>query len=291
LELFQKQLSGVTPQEVARRMATVESLETNLAALRNDHEELLALRNRMSALPLNAEKLLEWYNNATNRLAKMEEAVNLAQSEKTNVLESVRRREIGEFSVRRELTGLPPGVLHRVVFMVDRSSSMTDSPAWNSAKNLVRTWLEFLPVEESAIVFFDDKIASFPHAEYLQVRDPNGKEIPANRKRIIDFFDQVRTGGAATDMLNGLITAYKYPKPDVIVVFTDGHPRVQTRTDASLANAILDEVKKNPGIPILSVAVGSYEVEGLGTPWPKTNAAVSFLKFLAKASGGNFLAR
>jgi hypothetical protein len=54
---------------------------------------------------------------------------------------------------------------------------------------------------------------------------------------------------------------------------------------------ILAEVSKHPGTPILTVAVGSYEVEGAGGPRERRNAAIAFLKELARKTGGSFLGR
>jgi hypothetical protein len=74
-------------------------------------------------------------------------------------------------------------------------------------------------------------------------------------------------------------------------LFTDGHPRVASRSDPALAKDIFAEVAKHQRIPILTVGVGTYETEGADGPRPKTNAPVAFLKELARRSGGNFLGR
>ena len=65
---------------------------------------------------------------------------------------------------------------------------------------------------------------------------------------------------------------------------------MQTIIEGALKR-ILEEVKEHEGIPILTVALGSYETEGAGGPRPKINAPIAFLKELANKTGGNFLGR
>jgi hypothetical protein len=94
-----------------------------------------------------------------------------------------------------------------------------------------------------------------------------------------------------SDLLKGLKAAYALQKPDVIVLFTDGHPHVSGKGDEGLAQEILGEAAKHPEIPILAVALGSYEIEGVGGPRERANPAISFLKRLSGSTGGNFLGR
>jgi Mg-chelatase subunit ChlD len=315
LKAFEKHLAGTSPEEAARRLAAAEGVEKRLAdeeekgrvlrsaleekekahagaaaALRKAEDELAKVRERIAALPPNVDELGEQFRSATNRLAEVETKLRRAQEDNRQVLADARHREVGEFSVRRELTGLPDGDLRRVIFLVDTSSSMRSSPAWESAKKLVRTWLEFLPVEECAVVSFNDKAVGFPKESYHRVRQPDGTGLREQRDALLKIFDEVG-GGTYTDLLRGLQLAYKYPQPDVMVLFTDGHPRVATKSDAVLAREIFAEVGKHRGVPILTVAVGTYETEGADGPRPKTNAPVAFLKELARRSGGNFLGR
>ena len=180
--------------------------------------------------------------------------------------------------------------LRRVIFLVDTSTSMRNSPSWESAKNFIRMWLRFLPVEECALVNFNDKATGFPERGYQRVREANGQELPQPREAFLQAFDLARVG-TFTDLMRGLQRAYEYPSADVMVLFTDGHPHVGYQSDSTLANNILKEAGKHHGIPILTVALGSYEIENAGGFRPQTNAAISFLKQLGHATGGNFLAR
>jgi hypothetical protein len=150
--------------------------------------------------------------------------------------------------------------------------------------------MEYLSVEECLLVNFNDNALAFPAKGYLRVREADGTPLPSNRQELLAAFDGAKLG-VYSDLLKGLKMAYSYPKPDVIVMFTDGHPHVGTKSDTIYAAEILKEVVKQPGIPILTVAVGSYEVEGVGGPRERPNPAISFLKRLAGTSGGSFIAR
>lgn len=150
--------------------------------------------------------------------------------------------------------------------------------------------MEFLPVEECVLVSFSDKPDGFPKDGYLRVRQSDGLKLAEEREELLRAFDRAPQG-TYTDLLLGLRRAYQYPTADLIVLFTDGAPHVAYRADPSFAREIFDEVAKHPLTPVLTVALGSYEIEGAGGPKPKTNAPVSFLKELARRTGGSFLAR
>jgi hypothetical protein len=314
LAVFNKLLAGAPPEEAARRLAAAEVAEKRLAeadeqskqlrsrleekdkaaaaavaAQRMAEEEVAKLREELAALTPGVETLGEHLRSATNQLAKAQRDLEQAQVEKNRMLEEGRHREIGEFSVRRELTGLPDGDLRRVIFLVDTSTSMKRSPAWDSARKLISTWLEFLPVEECVLVNFNDRAVGFPSQGYFRLRDENGRELAGKREELLGVFHRARAGNY-TDLLRGLRCAYGYPRADVMVIFTDGHPEVPYESDADLVREIFKEVKDHPGVPILTVALGSYEIEGIGLK-PRVNAAVSFLKELGRRSGGSFLGR
>lgn len=257
---------------------------------RTSQEELSKLRSQVATGLSNLDAQMEQLRGATNRVAELDSALIQARSNISLLLADERHREKGEFSVRRELIGLPGGDLHRVIFLVDTSSSMRNSSSWESAKVLVRKWLEFLPMEECAIVNFNDTAVGFPTNGYYRIRQKDGTELRNKREELLSVFDRAGAG-TYTDLLRGLRLAYKYPQPDVMVLFTDGHPHVSARSDAALARDIFQEVGRHQGVPILTVALGNYETEGAEGPWPKTNAAIAFLKELGRRSGGTFLGR
>jgi Mg-chelatase subunit ChlD len=271
----------------AERQAAEVALREELARAQAETTRLAA---RLAAMPPDAEQLQSELEASRAKLAEAEERLKAALASNAQLAEGQRQREVGEYSVRRELTGLPDGDLQRVVFLVDISSSMRNSPAWQSARKLIRTWLEFLPVEECALVTFSDDANGFPEEGYHRVRQADGTELAGQRERLLKAFDEAGRG-TYTDLLKGLRRAYQYPAADVLVLFTDGHPRVRAESERAVAEGILKEVAKHPGIPILTVALGSYEIENEGGPRPKINAPVAFLKELAKQSGGSFMGR
>lgn len=312
---FEKLLRNKSPEEAARLLAEAEGVENRLIAIEKEAKdlklalreqeqkatqalrelraatnELVSLQLQTAQFPPNVGELSSLWQKATNRVAMLERELSLTQTTNTQLSVTLRQREVGEFSVRRELTGLPDGDLRRVAFVVDTSSSMRNSPAWESARSLMRTWMEYLSVEECVLVNFNDNASVFPLKDYLRVRDTDGTPLPGKRQELLAVFDQAPLG-VYSDLLKGLKVAYSFPRPDVIVMFTDGHPHVATRGDSTYAAEILKEVAKHPGIPILTVAVGSYEIEGAGGPRERPNPAIGFLKRLAGTSGGSFIAR
>lgn len=329
LEAFVKHLRNVSPEEAARRLTVAgevkvklddaemkmiekeKSLTEALDQQRKLRLELVdkgksetAIRKTLATTTAEVERLrkqsAEILSRITDRdeqirvaqakVAELEEKLHRSQSENRQFTDTLRQREAGEYSIRRELTGLPDGDLRRVIFLVDTSSSMRSSPAWDSTRKLIRTWLEFLPVEECAMVTFNDAAVGFPEKSYHRVRQADGTILLAQREELLRAFDRARTG-TFTDLLRGLRRAYEYPTANVIVLFTDGHPHVDFQRDSAFAREILTEAAKHKGVPILTVALGSYEIVGAGGPRPQTNAPVWFLKALARQTGGNFLAR
>jgi hypothetical protein len=261
-----------------------------LAELRLAASELAELKKKWEALPTDVGDLADRYRDASNELASARTQLGATGVQMVGLSNLIGQLEVGEVSIRRELTGLPTNELRRVVFIVDTSSSMHGSPAWDEARSLMRKWVEYLSVEECVLVNFNDNAVAFPSKGFHRVRDTNGTVLPAKRDELLAAFDKAQTG-IYSDLLKGLKLAYGSDKPDLIVLFTDGHPHIATHTDPDYAGMILAEVSKHPGTPILTVAVGSYEVEGAGGPRERRNAAIAFLKELARKTGGSFLGR
>ena len=202
-------------------------------------------------------------------------------------------RDRREYLVRRELTGLPDRPLNRVLFLVDTSASMRRSSSWSAARNLVKNWLQFFPVQECALVSFNDRAEGFPHRKYLRVRNSDGSEIPKERDLFVQKFDQCPMG-TGTDLLSGLKMAYsQYQAPDMIVVFSDGAPRTQYSSSRKMMDNCILEAQKHSQIPILCVALGSYEIyepDGLTTR-RHTNEPISFMRQLGSLTKGGFIGR
>ncbi len=315
LDTFTKHLQGKSPGEVADLLRAGEraaeatkaaeeraqrleidlgrtnvTLEATRSALRSATSALAELRRKWDALPPGVEHLESLYRDATNRVAELAARLTNAHTNISSLSSEIVRLQKGEIAIRRELTGLPTNELRRVVFVVDTLSSMRTKPeVWNEARRLMRTWVEHLSVKECRLVNFNDTAVAFPKDRYLQVRDVNGLSLTNAMGKLLTQFDEARSG-TYSDLLKGLRLAYSRDNPDLIVVLTDGHPHIGTRMDGSFATEILKEVARHP-TPILAVAVGSYEMEGVGGPKERRNSAIAFMKELARTTGGNFLGR
>jgi hypothetical protein len=308
LQILASQLGGLDGREVAAVLSSAEIAKSNWASAEQTIRSLEGQLARLQAAHTNAVQSLDAANREVTllqrekaegdgKLAGMQQDVSSLKQEKLRISDDkatlenrVRQLELGEVAIRRELTGLPTNELHRVVFVVDSSSSMYNSPAWKSARELIRTWVEYLSVQECVLINFSDQADAFPKSGYHRVRDETGKVLAHRREELLAAFDSAKVG-VYSDLLKALKSAYNYPQCDLIVLFTDGQPRVPTASDASYAAGILKEVEWHSDIPILAVAVGSYEIEGAGGPREKANAAIVFLKALAKKTGGSFLGR
>lgn len=302
LDAVNKSVGGRTDDEAVQLLtAAINAGERTFESERKGFElgrelgrvrgELEIAKSRLKLVPSNALELRRLYLDATNDLVLMKARLTEAYAKVANLTSRVGQLELGEIAIRRDLIGLPATSLRRVVFIVDTSSSMRNSPAWQDARLLMRMWIAHLAVEECALVSFNDKASTFPKDGYQRVRDADGRILVEPMADLLRSFDRV-SPGTFSDLLKGLRAAYRLPNPDLIVLLTDGHPHVATQGDKAFGSAILREAALHPKIPILTVAVGDYEVEGAGGPGERRNAAISFLKALAKATeGGSFIAR
>ena len=301
LKSFESYLRGRDLQEVARLLKDSELNKSNWLA---SETAIRTLTARFAEVQRSYSNAVIELDSVTNQLTlsrqekqRYEEQIGLVQREHQRVMSDnslltnrVMQLEIGEVAIRRELTGLPTNELRRVIFVVDTSSSMHNSPAWKSARELIRTWVDYLSVQECVLINFNDQAESFPKSGYQRVRSEQGAALPYKKDELLEAFDRAKPG-VYSDLHKALRMAYRYPGCDLIVLFTDGQPHVATISDASYAAGILKEVGWNADIPILAVAVGSYEIEGAGGPRERANAAIAFLKQLAKKTGGSFIGR
>jgi hypothetical protein len=309
LDLFSRHLGGHTPEDAAGKLKAADEAAAKLRQadengralgeelvrerlalaearnrLRANGESLGEMQRQLQAMPANAQDLARQHKEALHQL-------ELVGTQMAGLSNRLAQLELGEVAIRRELIGLPRTELRRVVFIVDTSSSMRTSPAWQEARSIMRMWVEYLSVEECSLVNFNDGATIFPPEGYQRIRESGGQVLAGQKAALLDAFDRA-TPGTYSDLLKGLRLAYSRPNPDLIVLLTDGHPHVSTQSDKSFGQAILREVSLHPKVPILAVAVGSYEVEGVGGPAERRNAAISFLKLLARTTkDGGFIGR
>ena len=274
------------------------------AALSNSYARALV---ELAALPSNVRDLPKQIAELTAALQKYEQQSKVAEvrtqvaeqklgsviSEKESLDKRLQSFESAEFGVRREITGLPNGQLGRVVIMLDTSSSMRTSAAWNEAKRLVRVWLTYLPIRECALITFNSRVRIFPadaDRAFLRLRDAEGKPDERNRNLLLDAVEKA-PGETYTDTLAAFNAAYGLGNSDLVLLFTDGRPRTATASTESLVPKIYELVTRNSRIPILAVALGDYESLESSDKHAGANLQLRFLKQLAKLSGGVFMAR
>ena len=296
-------LGGMTPQEAL-------GLKTNLSQTRAELTNALAqlaakleaysvatsnwlyFSNQLAALPPDLQqlpdqfaKLKEQYQNldrergeATNRTAKLQQDLIDAESR--------------EFVIRREITGLPSGRIKRVVILLDTSSSMQNSTAWDDAKRLVRVWLTYLPIEECVLVNFNSEVQVFPPPKegFLRLRDSTQGVIAEKQALLLATLDQIKLG-TYTDTLTAFKTAYSFQQVDLILLFTDGRPKTQFEAPERLVPKIYALVDQHKSIPILAVGLGDYEQLEHADKSADVNLQIQFLKNLAKRTGGVFMGR
>jgi hypothetical protein len=180
--------------------------------------------------------------------------------------------------VRQELLGIH-GSLKHLVFVVDKSGSMTYGGKWEYVRGVIDTWLRYLDVEHCALVVFDDKVSAFPsNGAYLDLTGPNGA---SNREWLLARLAELKPGGN-TNTLAALQRAYAL-NPGAIVLATDGFPDSgSNRFDIRMAKQVTELCRAyGHSVPIHVLALGNYFRPRLG----------KFLWSLADTSGGTFLAR
>lgn len=246
-------------EEVAEARATVEAARAQLkevqALLAESRAELEKLRSDLAALRAENDGL-------------------------RGKLSSIGR---GEAELRRQLLGLD-GTLGRVVFVLDRSGSMdvkdnrTGRDRWSDAISTIDAWLRYLAVDEAALVVFSGGVDVFP---------PDGRWVAIPQEGPDPLLEGLKdlTPTGATNTLDALRRAYRYPGVEVVILFTDGAPDTGRDGGVGTAEDILRFVgnQKAAGskVRIHTVGIGDYFS-------PRMR---DFLLRLSGETGGTFIGR
>ncbi len=245
--------------EVAEARATVEAARAQLkevqALLVESRAELEKLRSDLAALRAENDGL-------------------------RGKLSSVGR---GEAELRRQLLGLD-GALGRVVFVLDRSGSMdvkdnrNGRDRWTDAVSTIDAWLRYLAVDEAALVVFSGGVDVFP---------PDGRWVAVPQEgpeALLEGLKNLSPMGA-TNTLDALRRAYRYPGVEVVILFTDGAPDTGRDGGIGTVDDILRfvEHQKATGskVRIHTVGIGDYFS-------PRMR---DFLLRLSSETGGTFIGR
>ena len=180
-----------------------------------------------------------------------------------------------EGAVRAELLGLKPP-LNKVVFVVDRSSSMNKAKEaatrWEDCIQTIKTWINSLPVQKAALIVFGDDIKVYPQDEKSMLR------LPERAIELTNALDNLQPKGG-TKTQAALWKAYSsYDNIDAIILFTDGAP--DEGIDSVLT--FVDEMaRQKPNTRIYTVGIGDYFNGQMGR----------FLREVSKRTGGTFIGR
>lgn len=281
-----KQELEVTESKNTELLAKIDALEKQLKSMEQERDLALAEERKLRNQLKEAEQELA---QAQNQLEETKQKLEVAESKKEN------REQV----VRKELLGLE-GELEYVGILLDRSSSMKKGNRWEDSIQIVKTWLQHLPIENCFLITYNHEFNTFPANLYLPVSGPNRER---NRKQLIQHIQDVQPDGG-TYTIEALAKAYKDPKLQTIILFTDGEPKLwdenlqglrpQNKADKSIYQTgrsvsrnmkeilkLCGDKKQSRRVTVNVVAIGDYFEEKFG----------EFLRNVAKETGGAFIGR
>jgi predicted nucleic acid-binding Zn-ribbon protein len=297
--------------ELERLTGQLEDCERRLAALKIAEVEIPRLELDLAQATAQVNALLDQKAALEQELVEARTALNRARVQLAEVqsllvacrreLEKIRSEVVtlraenealrgkfgsigrGEAELRRQLLGLD-GELGRVVFVLDRSGSMdvkdkrTGRNRWQDAISTIDAWLRYLAVDEAALVVFSGGIDVFP---------PDGRWVSLSKEGAGPLLEGLKdlSPMGATNTLEALRRAYRYPEVKVIILFTDGAPDSGKDGGVGTADDILRFVanQKAAGlnVRIHTVGIGDYFS-------PRMR---DFLLQLSGETGGTFIGR
>jgi Mg-chelatase subunit ChlD len=192
-----------------------------------------------------------------------------------------------EPGIRKEIVGLK-GRFKRVAILFDRSRSMANGNRWNHARDVVRTWLKYLSIEQCVLITFATDTDVYPaDGSFLVTQGPDENTNAQNRQMLINHLAGSNPDGG-TDTLAALRKAYELKDRqgegvDTILLFTDGEPNdgQSAGFDPIVAQKIYDLVGQHDDVPVNTIGLGTYFEGKLG----------GFLLNVATLSKGVFLGR
>lgn len=263
-----------------------KELADTMTQLKASQVRVAALLGEKNTLAIDLKDAEEKQKELDEKLAKLADLLKESKDENFDLVAAINELRLGQGRVSQEILGLK-GSRRRVVFLYDRSGSMDSR--WDHTRTIVDAWLKHLHVEEFAIVAFNDNVEVFPARG--QMMTMGGADGQANRKRLMTWLKDTIKPVGFTNTLAAFKAAYEYHDPstnkklDMIVLFTDGEPRLATtagKFDVRMADEIRTLCRRHSSIPINAVGLGKfYKQEQLG----------DFLMEIAGATDGSFMGR
>jgi Mg-chelatase subunit ChlD len=278
LDEIQK-LSGAKLKSEERANLLSNMLESAQQSHQNSEQlvknEIKSLQSENRNLQLNIDNFTSTVTGLQKKNSALVEDLNTERQKHADALNQLEKLNLPvsdlndkESRLRSELLGLE-GSLDRVVFVLDRSSSMKGQ-RWEDAKQTIESWLKNLPVLEAALVVYGSDVRVFPSAGNLLPRKHAVTEF-TSKLRDLEPEGETKTQGA-------LECAYRFDKIDAIILFTDGQP---SEGPEEVINFVKKKWSDGNHARIHVVGIGNYFDESFG----------NYLRALAKSSGGTFIGR
>ena len=273
--------------DLAQAIARVNELDADRKALLDQkaalEQELLEARAALKQALTQLKNLESLLATCTTELEKLRSEVGTLRAENKTLREKLDSIGRGEAELRRQLLGLD-GELGRVVFVLDRSGSMdvkdnrTGRNRWKDAISTIDAWLRYLAVDEAALVVFSGGVDVFP---------PDGRWVSLSKEGAGPLLEGLKdlSPMGATNTLEALRRAYRYPEVKVIILFTDGAP--DSGKDGGVGNAddilrfVANQKAAGLDVRIHTVGIGDYFS-------PRMR---DFLLRLSGETGGTFIGR
>jgi hypothetical protein len=284
------QSRNLLPEKEAKLIIAEQKLQSITETLRILETDLEDKKIKIDALEGELTESESQQNDYTRSIVKANSIISDLETKKNNLLKERKDKIQQEVLIRKELLGLPNKDLGKVVFVIDNSSSIRNSEAWNNTKQLINIWLEYLRVEQVAIILYSDEVVKFPNDGFATVIDDGGRKDSSIQQKILSFFNG-SLSGVYSDMAAGLSNAYALGSSDIIILISDGKPKTKSKSTKVSERKVMELINKNSYTPILTIAVSDYYVLSARSPREEPNPAISFLKQVSSASGGNFIGK
>ena len=274
----------------ANRYSEIESALTEhgiygMDALRNHFVQFKAFQKEIDS----AKKETDRLQSSLGKEKQLNEQLQNQLAIQKSIIDRLSDKTI-EMDIRREIAGIPNVPLNNVIILFDTSSSMRNNNTWDHALNIIKAWVQHLPVRNCAVIAFSDEAIAYPSDGWLQFRDNRGNINPETQMKLLRFIDQAPREDY-TNTLAALEKAYERHETDLIILFSDGKPNPHYKSTNKTIEAIYKLIEKHDQIPILAVALGNYERIDREDRREDASVQLKFMKTIAKKSGGNFIAR